>query len=32
MGSKRVDEYFLSKIESMINMIELAIAKGIRFD
>jgi len=32
MGSKRVDEYFLSKIESMINMIGLAIAKGIRFD
>ncbi len=32
MGSKRVDEYFLSKIESMIKMIGLAIAKGIRFD
>ncbi len=31
-GSKRVDEYFVSKIESLISMIRLAIAKGIRFD
>ncbi len=32
MSSERVNEYFMSKIESMINMIGLAIAKGIRFD
>ena len=32
MGGKRVDEYFLSKIESMVKMIRLAIAKGICFD
>jgi len=31
-GSKRVGEYFVSKIESMISMIRLAIAKGLRFD
>jgi hypothetical protein len=31
-GSERVNEYFTSKIESMINMIRLAISKGIRFD
>jgi hypothetical protein len=27
-----VNEYFLTKIESMINMIRIAISKGIRFD
>lgn len=32
IGSKRIDEYFLSKIESAIKMIGLAISKGIRFD
>ena len=32
MGGQRVDEYFLSKMEFMIKMIRLAIAKGIRFD
>ena len=31
-GGERVDDYFLSKINSMINMIRLAISKGIRFD
>jgi len=31
-GRERVDEYFLTKIESMISMIRLAIAKGVRFD
>jgi predicted nucleic acid-binding Zn finger protein len=31
-GNERVTDYFLSKIESMIEMIRLAIAKGIRFD
>jgi hypothetical protein len=31
-GSERTEDYFLTKIESMINMIHLAIAKGIRFD
>lgn len=31
-GSERIDDYSLSKIDSMINMIRLAIAKGIRFD
>ncbi|MGC9151841.1 MAG: IS4 family transposase [Microbacter sp.] len=31
-GSEREQEYFLSKIDSMIKMIRLAIAKGIRFD
>jgi len=31
-GNERVNEYFISKIESMINMIRLAISKGIRFD
>jgi len=31
-SSERVNDYFLSKIESMINMIRLAISKGIRFD
>jgi hypothetical protein len=31
-GSERTDDYFLSKIDSMIHMIRLAIAKGIRFD
>lgn len=30
--SERVNEYFISKIESMINMIRLSISKGIRFD
>lgn len=32
MGDKRINDYHLSKIESMIKMIRLAIAKGIRFD
>lgn len=32
MSIERVNEYFMSKIESMIKMIGLAIAKGIRFD
>ncbi|PZX11859.1 DDE superfamily endonuclease [Breznakibacter xylanolyticus] len=32
MGSERVNDYHLSKIESMIKMIRLAITKGIRFD
>jgi hypothetical protein len=31
-GSDRTNDYFLSKIDSMIHMIRLAIAKGIRFD
>ena len=31
-GSERVNDYFLSKIDSMINMIRIAIAKGVRFD
>ena len=31
-ASDRTNDYFLTKIESMINMIRLAIAKGIRFD
>ena len=31
-GSERTDDYFLTKIESLINMIRLAITKGIRFD
>jgi hypothetical protein len=31
-GSERTDDYFLTKIESMINMIRLAITKGVRFD
>jgi len=31
-GSERVNEYSVSKIESMIDMIRLAISKGIRFD
>ncbi len=31
-GNDRVNEYFLSKIESMISMIRFAIAKGVRFD
>ena len=31
-GSERTNDYFLSKIDSMINMIRLAISKGIRFD
>jgi hypothetical protein len=31
-ASERTNDYFLTKIESMINMIRLAIAKGIRFD
>lgn len=30
--SERGDEYFSTKIESMIKMIRLAITKGIRFD
>lgn len=32
MGSGRVNDYHLSKIESMINMMRLAITKGVRFD
>ena len=31
-GNERVNDYFLTKIDSMINMIRLAIAKGVRFD
>jgi hypothetical protein len=31
-GSERTNDYFLSKIDSMINMIRRAISKGIRFD
>jgi Transposase DDE domain. len=31
-GAKRVNEYFSTKIASAINMIRLAIEKGIRFD
>jgi hypothetical protein len=31
-GNERVNDYYLSKIDSMINMIRLAITKGIRFD
>jgi hypothetical protein len=31
-GSERVNDYFLNKIDSMINMIRRAISKGIRFD
>jgi hypothetical protein len=31
-GSERVEEYFLDKITSMLQMIRLAIKKGIRFD
>jgi IS4 transposase len=31
-GSERTDDYFLTKIESLIKMIRLAITKGIRFD
>lgn len=31
-GNERVNDYFLTKINSMINMIRLAIAKGLRFD
>ncbi|MFV0391786.1 MAG: transposase, partial [Paludibacteraceae bacterium] len=31
-GRERTNDYFLTKIESMINMIRLAISKGIRFD
>jgi hypothetical protein len=31
-GSERTNDYFLSKIDSMIKMIRLAISKGIRFD
>ena len=31
-GSERVDDYFSTKIASMIKMIRLAITKGIRFD
>jgi hypothetical protein len=31
-GNERIEDYFLSKIDSMINMIRLAISKGIRFD
>jgi len=31
-GSERVNDYFLSKIDSMIQMIRLAISKGVRFD
>jgi hypothetical protein len=31
-GIERTNDYYLSKIDSMINMIRLAIAKGIRFD
>jgi len=31
-GSERANDFFLSKIDSMINMIRLAISKGIRFD
>lgn len=31
-GRERVDDYFLSKINSMINMIRMAISKGLRFD
>lgn len=31
-GSERVNEYFSTKIDSMIAMIRLAISKGIRFD
>lgn len=31
-GKQRVEQYFSSKIESTINMLRLAISKGIRFD
>jgi len=31
-GSERLNDYFLTKIASMINMIRLAITKGVRFD
>lgn len=31
-GCERTGDNFLSKIDSMINMIRLAISKGIRFD
>ena len=31
-ATERIDDYFISKIDSMINMIRLSIAKGIRFD
>ncbi len=31
-GNDRTNNYFLSKIDSMIKMIRLAISKGIRFD
>lgn len=31
-GSERTNDYSLSKIDSMMNMIRLAITKGIRFD
>lgn len=31
-GRERTNDYFLSKIDSMIKMIRLAISKGIRFD
>ncbi len=31
-GSERTNDFFLTKIESMINMIRLAISKGVRFD
>ncbi|MDR1937546.1 MAG: transposase, partial [Tannerellaceae bacterium] len=31
-GEKRVEEYFMSKIESLLSMIHLAIREGIRFD
>jgi hypothetical protein len=31
-GGKRVEEYFMTKIESLLSMIRLAIREGIRFD
>ncbi len=31
-GKQRVEQYFISKIESTISMLRLAISKGVRFD
>jgi len=31
-GSERTNDYFLSKIDSMLNMLRRAISKGVRFD
>ncbi len=31
-GKERVDEYFTTKIDALINMLRLAISKGVRFD